>query len=192
MSSTYTKINWQDYPSKQTPINAENLNHMDDQIKDNADDIKDIKDDITEIQGVDADLQQQIDQKTIDGINVVWTNNMLTPEQTLKQIGRYNDDYEHYSFNIDASISSGISQAEFSVPMVPGYGSDIRITGITGVILDGNRNAYPVNYSVGDKYFYVYYDATYKNIVCSWNNITGTQSIQCKILLTVTYANIDG
>lgn len=32
----YEKIGWKDYPDKTTPINAQNLNHMDDQIAANA------------------------------------------------------------------------------------------------------------------------------------------------------------
>ena len=43
----YTPISWEDYPSVNTPVSASNLNHMDTQIKTNADDIEDIKDDIT-------------------------------------------------------------------------------------------------------------------------------------------------
>ena len=43
----YTPISWEDYPSVNTPVSASNLNHMDTQIKANADDIEDIKDDIT-------------------------------------------------------------------------------------------------------------------------------------------------
>lgn len=36
----YSKINWENSPSTNTPINATNLNKMDTQIKDNADDIE--------------------------------------------------------------------------------------------------------------------------------------------------------
>lgn len=43
----YTPVSWEDYPSVNTPISANNLNHMDTQIKTNADDIEDIKEDIT-------------------------------------------------------------------------------------------------------------------------------------------------
>jgi hypothetical protein len=43
----YTPVSWEDYPSVNTPISANNLNHMDTQIKTNADDIEDIKGDIT-------------------------------------------------------------------------------------------------------------------------------------------------
>ena len=32
----YEKVGWKDYPDKTTPINAQNLNHMDDQIAANA------------------------------------------------------------------------------------------------------------------------------------------------------------
>lgn len=39
---SYSKINWENSPSTNTPINATNLNKMDTQIKQNADDIEEI------------------------------------------------------------------------------------------------------------------------------------------------------
>ena len=185
MSSAYEKINWKDYPDTSTPITAEKLNHMDNQIKQNADDIDTAKSDIEDLNNTAEDLQHQVDQKTIDIINATWINNMITPEETLKQIGKYNGENPHYSFNIDQAINDeGVSHIEFSIPLVSAYGSDITITGITGVILDSDKNAYPVNYASNTKSFYVHMDATNKEIVCSWNNIGSP----CRILLTVTYA----
>ena len=43
----YTPVSWEDYPSVNTPVSASNLNHMDTQIKANADDIEGIQGDIT-------------------------------------------------------------------------------------------------------------------------------------------------
>lgn len=40
----YTPIGWQDLPSEETPISADNLNHMDEQIKANADNIEGVVD----------------------------------------------------------------------------------------------------------------------------------------------------
>ena len=39
---SYSKINWENLPSENTPLNATNLNKMDTQIKQNADDIEEI------------------------------------------------------------------------------------------------------------------------------------------------------
>lgn len=46
----YTKINWENAPSKKTPINDTNLNHMDDGIYNNDAEITQIKSDLTEFQ----------------------------------------------------------------------------------------------------------------------------------------------
>lgn len=46
---SYSKINWENLPSENTPLNATNLNKMDTQIKDNADDIETNTSDISEL-----------------------------------------------------------------------------------------------------------------------------------------------
>ena len=73
----YTPISWEDYPSVNTPVSASNLNHMDTQIKANADDIEDIKDDITTLNN---NLANKLDVLTstdvfggnVDNIRGVW------------------------------------------------------------------------------------------------------------------------
>lgn len=39
----YQTINWEDYPSTKTPVTSQNLRHMDNQIKKNAEEIEEIK-----------------------------------------------------------------------------------------------------------------------------------------------------
>jgi hypothetical protein len=46
---SYTPINWEDYPSKATPLNAKNLKHMDEGIEQNAEDIDDIKEEVSSL-----------------------------------------------------------------------------------------------------------------------------------------------
>ena len=74
----YTPISWEDYPSVNTPVSASNLNHMDTQIKANADDIEDIKDDITTLNNNLATLfSGGTYTGNIDNINqtsFVWVN----------------------------------------------------------------------------------------------------------------------
>lgn len=38
----YTKVNWQNYPALSSPVSANNLNHMDNQIKTNQMNIKEL------------------------------------------------------------------------------------------------------------------------------------------------------
>jgi hypothetical protein len=46
---SYTPINWEDFPSKATPLNAKNLKHMDEGIEQNAEDIDDIKEEVSSL-----------------------------------------------------------------------------------------------------------------------------------------------
>lgn len=41
--SSYVKVGWKDYPDTSTPVNAENLNHMDEQISLSDKDVEDLK-----------------------------------------------------------------------------------------------------------------------------------------------------
>lgn len=45
----YTKINWQNSPSAETPINADNLNHMDDQIAKNEQKISELETEVDDL-----------------------------------------------------------------------------------------------------------------------------------------------
>ena len=45
----YTKINWQNSPSAETPINADNLNHMDDQIAENEQKISELETEVDDL-----------------------------------------------------------------------------------------------------------------------------------------------
>ena len=53
MSVNYTRINWEDSPSTQTPLNAENLNAMDsaiDELASAVNNLDGVTDDIEELQ----------------------------------------------------------------------------------------------------------------------------------------------
>ena len=46
---SYNKVNWKDYPNTETPVTAANLNHMDDQIKANADKIEEMEEAVSAV-----------------------------------------------------------------------------------------------------------------------------------------------
>ena len=45
---SYTPIGWKDYPDKTTPVNAENLNHMDEGILNNNEAITELRESVSE------------------------------------------------------------------------------------------------------------------------------------------------
>lgn len=53
---SYSRVNWQQSPSKSTPLSAANLNTMDAGIKNNNDMISNLRDEITQLTGTDGVL----------------------------------------------------------------------------------------------------------------------------------------
>lgn len=107
----YTKINWQDVPSTSTPINAANLNHMDDGIASATSLAESVNDDV-------ADIEESLEYKrregkefsfaSIDGGIVVDSmygmlsqNNITTPNAPAEILSVGSDDnlisYPYYS-----------------------------------------------------------------------------------------------
>lgn len=66
MSVNYTRINWEDTPSTQTPINAENLNAMDSAIDDLTSEVNDLDDDVTDLKSQVQQLEEAIENVSID------------------------------------------------------------------------------------------------------------------------------
>ena len=56
----YTKINWENAPSKKTPINDTNLNHMDNGIANNDAEITELKNKISTLEGKVSDIETAI------------------------------------------------------------------------------------------------------------------------------------
>ena len=82
---SYSRVNWQQSPSKSTPWNATNLNIMDAGIKNNNDMISNIRDEITQ-------LNSNIDVKNS------FCKNIASINGTLEGYG-YNYCYYNYYFN---------------------------------------------------------------------------------------------
>lgn len=70
----YEKINWENLPSKKTPINDTNLNHMDDGIFDNDAAIAALQATLTQLQQTIQTLQTQLTtlQNTLDNDVPKW------------------------------------------------------------------------------------------------------------------------
>ncbi|MBE5938694.1 MAG: hypothetical protein E7265_11815 [Lachnospiraceae bacterium] len=64
----YIKVGWKDWPSKKTPVNTANLQHMDDQIEKNAIDIESMKKEMEEATKNIVDLENEV--KIIDYTNI--------------------------------------------------------------------------------------------------------------------------
>ena len=71
----YNPINWEDYPSEKTPVTAQALNHMDMQIKANADAIVELsKGDVTTLTGTLSKNATQL----------IFTSNKFTANSEIK------------------------------------------------------------------------------------------------------------
>ena len=163
---------------------------MDDQISNNADDIDDIKEDISDLEATDADLQTQINNKTVDSLNVSEWNNYIAPRTFQKQIGTYYQDGQpHFQilFYWEADDPRQ-SVVVFDIPVgMPGNRG--KITSINGVFLSGGI-AYPVGYTnLSNKSFQVYADESERKIYCTHTGMNWDENDPWKIRLTVTYTN---
>lgn len=58
---SYVKVGWKDYPDTSTPVNAENLNHMDDQISLMDKDVEDLKNDVDNMNETEKSLSEEIE-----------------------------------------------------------------------------------------------------------------------------------
>lgn len=80
----YTKINWENAPSKKTPINDTNLNHMDDGIAANDAAITDLKTRVTQLETSSGTASTDITQlkSKVDTLE----NKVSTIEATIADV----------------------------------------------------------------------------------------------------------
>lgn len=142
----YTKINWEDLPSTDTPITSENLGHMEDGIEEAHNLIDEIKD--AEIYSTD---EVKTNKVWIDGkpiyrkvftINVT-SNDDLRYNHNLTDLDKYWINQENsFIFNNDESLSINYyySSSDWSRVWINGTQIRIRI----GASNFGNRIAYIV------------------------------------------------
>lgn len=65
---SYSRVNWQQSPSKSTPLSAANLNTMDAGIKNNNDMISNLRDEVTQLNSNIENLKGLIKSKTFSGV----------------------------------------------------------------------------------------------------------------------------
>lgn len=75
MAETYKKVGWQDFPSQQTPLNAENLGQMDDGIKENRDLLIEAMERLDSIPSKLSELESDSTHRTVtDEEKQAWNN----------------------------------------------------------------------------------------------------------------------
>ena len=190
---SYSKVGWKDFPDTTTPINASNLDHMDSQIKNNADDLEIVKPDVADLKDKAEDLQDQINEKLVSIDNGEWINNMLEPTTSSQRIGSYNSG-PLYQINYFVEVDNNHqSQYEFDIADIVGYDPDDQskghITGISGVISCSDGKVYPVGYNYNNVMFLVVTDEEYKKLTCMFPGTAAGTNVQRKrtIMLTVNY-----
>ena len=191
----YSKVGWKDYPDTSTPITADRLNHMDDQIKNNTDDLETVKPEVVDLKDKSVDLQDQINEKLVSIDNGEWINNMLAPATSEKRIGTYNGN-KHYEKTFRADITtSGVNTVTFDVTDILGYNVSSqekgRITSINGAVTDADGNTYPVGYchNGAEVMCMISKNAASYILNCYMSGLSGspdTNHPRC-VLVTVTY-----
>lgn len=75
MAETYKKVGWQDFPSQQTPLNAENLGQMDNGIKENRDLLIEAMERLDSIPSKLSELESDSTHRTVtDEEKQAWNN----------------------------------------------------------------------------------------------------------------------
>lgn len=191
---SYTRVNWKDYPSTDTPINATNLNAMDGQIAELADNVDTLLSDVQDLKDADEDMQDQIDEKLVSIDNGEWINNMLDPTTTEpKRIGSYNSG-PHYVINYSVEVDNDRqSEYEFDISDIVGYDPEDQsrghITDISGVISCSDGSVYPVGYNYNGVMFVVVANEVFEKLTCMFPGTAAGTDVQRKrtIMLSVTY-----
>lgn len=142
----YEKIGWKDYPDKTTPINAQNLNHMDDQIAANAEKndtqdqaIQKNENDISEL-NLKLDSTNSNISKKQDASTAITTSNInswLTSHIMAKTV-QITTSMSPYSWK-EVTVSLGIT-GNYIVISVEPYVVGEAMAHITNHFLDGKGN----------------------------------------------------
>ena len=83
----YTKVNWEDLPSTNTPLNATNLNKMDTQIKQNETDISELDTRLTTAEENIDTLETAVATKPLVGNYIISADNALSCNSTFSNLG---------------------------------------------------------------------------------------------------------
>ena len=129
----YEKVGWKDYPDKTTPINAQNLNHMDDQIAANAE-----KND-TQDQAIQKN-ENDISALNLKMESAITTNNIATwlTSHIMAKTVQITTSVNPYSFK-EVTISLGITGNYIVISIEP-YVIGEAMAHITNHFLDGKGN----------------------------------------------------
>lgn len=149
----YTRVNWQDSPSTQTPMNAANLNVMDAHIKEldvSTEKLLDIyaAERLTNVEKEISDLETNVGNINRDSTLI---SNLLSPSRTEKQIGTYNGPmWFEKIIEVDESLMTGIKIYNAPISLsdilnVDDWGLGI-ITEIKGMVYETNYS-YPIGYN---------------------------------------------
>lgn len=143
----YTKTTWQDLPNTTTPVNAANLNKIEQGIYDNSEDIVTVNTNIGDL----ADLETSDTSSLVDSINSVINNVILWQGEELPAGKTYTltDNIYNYRF----AIIEGQWGNKFVIPIISGNnyfngGMNYPLGNGTGMITTG-LNASIVNDGLG-------------------------------------------
>lgn len=114
----YEKVKFKDYPNKTTPVNANNLNHMDDQIYSNAEEIEGLKSEATKCRTM---------YKSVANINIDTTSTA-----TLSEVIDLMDEMSEVTFFVSSSRYTGVyaeilAGVQSAYPSITSIGAHVTI-----------------------------------------------------------------
>ena len=154
----YSKINWKDYPEESTPLNALNLNKMDEQIKANADNLEGVAEDLTDINADLTEIKDNLSRVPVSNFGVLNLYSQSSDGYEGSQInfkglgGNNGNDVNIDSYGNEFRIYSKFNDTEnlhfFNINKdgvtFDGHPMVIKTKQITGHV-DGNGNLYLFN-----------------------------------------------
>lgn len=152
MQKAYSRINWENYPSEQTPINESNLNRMDsglDEIDDRVISLDTTKAEITDIANLVATIS--VDDATGEITLTKYNGSTTVIQTTLNKIA-VNFDYDYATQSLILTLNDGTTANISLASLIQNNEFDDTTTIDFNVSNTGHVSAKIVEHSIGDEH----------------------------------------
>lgn len=157
MQKAYSRINWENYPSENTPINESNLNRMDsavDEIDDRVISLDTTKAEVTDIAGLVASIT--VDDATGE-ITLTKYNGSTTVIQTTINKIAVNFSYDYATQDLILTLNDGTTERISLAALIQNNEFDDTSTIDFTVSNTGHVSAIVVEHSIGDEHLQTNY-----------------------------------
>ena len=149
MQKTYSRINWENYPSENTPINESNLNRMDYAVDDRVITLDTTKAGVNEISNLVESVA--VDDTTGEITLTKYNGSTTTIQTTLNKIA-VNFSYDYATQNLILTMNDGTQATISLASLIQNNEFDDTSTIDFTVSPSGNVSAIVVEHSIGDEH----------------------------------------